>query len=35
MKYFYKYMPLRKEFFDSLMMRATPFAALNDPYEGL
>ena len=35
MKYFYKYMPLRKEFFDSLMIRATPFAALNDPYEGL
>ncbi|WP_371381700.1 DUF2971 domain-containing protein [Sporomusa aerivorans] len=35
MKYLYKYMPLRKEFFDNLMIRATPFAALNDPYEGL
>lgn len=27
-------MPLREEFFDSLMIRATPFASLNDPYEG-
>lgn len=34
-KYFYKYTPLREEFFHNLMIRATPFCALNDPYEGL
>lgn len=33
-KYFYKYTPLREEFFENLMLRATPFVALNDPYEG-
>lgn len=27
-------MPLREEFFENLMLRATPFIALNDPFEG-
>ncbi|KOR64111.1 DUF2971 domain-containing protein [Clostridium botulinum] len=34
-KYFYKYTSLREEFFNNLMLRATPFKALNDPFEGL
>ncbi|HFQ4951482.1 DUF2971 domain-containing protein [Vibrio vulnificus] len=33
-KFLYKYMPLRKEFFDNFMIRATPVMALNDPFEG-
>lgn len=28
-------MPLREEFFSNLMLRATPFTALNDPFEGI
>lgn len=33
-KFLYKYMPLREEFFDNFMIRATPVMALNDPFEG-
>lgn len=32
--FFYKYTSLHKDFFENLMLRATPFVALNDPYEG-
>lgn len=33
-RFLYKYMPLREEFFDNFMIRATPVMALNDPFEG-
>lgn len=33
--FLYKYMPLREEFFDNFLIRATPVSSLNDPYEGL
>ncbi|MCJ8325495.1 MAG: DUF2971 domain-containing protein [Campylobacterales bacterium] len=34
-KYLYKYMNLRPEFFKEPMLRATPVYALNDPFEGM
>lgn len=34
-KFLYKYSPLRSEFFDEPMLRATPVMALNDPFEGM
>jgi hypothetical protein len=33
-KFFYKYTTLRPNFFKEPMLRATPFRALNDPFEG-
>lgn len=33
-KFFYKYMPVRNDFFKNLMLRATPLKCLNDPFEG-
>jgi len=33
-RFLYKYMPLRVDFFETLMIRATPVLALNDPFEG-
>jgi hypothetical protein len=34
-KFLYKYMQIRPEFFDEPMLRATPVMALNDPFEGM
>ncbi|QXM06963.1 DUF2971 domain-containing protein [Crassaminicella indica] len=34
-KFFYKYTRLREDFFRDFMLRATPFKALNDPFEGI
>ncbi|EDN67860.1 conserved hypothetical protein [Beggiatoa sp. PS] len=33
-KFIYKYMPIRPEFFEEPMLRATPLSELNDPFEG-
>jgi len=33
-RFLYKYMPLRANFFDEPVVRATPALALNDPFEG-
>lgn len=35
MRYFYKYTCLRDVLFKDLMLRATPFKYLNDPFEGI
>lgn len=34
-RFLYKYMPLRVDFFNEPMIRATPAKSLNDPFEGL